>query len=210
MNDTLKTEETASTLMISSKKLRVSMDNHLVKWNTGRLIQKELDKLEFFYGYKGIHPDLYEIYTELVSYADGFRNLPDFCNKSYGYDEDTYNAWVEHLDKMLEFQLLVTEKEENSETGEIATRAKEIFGNKDVAEAYCADLHILEQLNMLVDYSESVRNLFNYIVPLIEDKTLLPETEQEIRSILEAKSLGNFEVPEHLLINNQITNPELV
>jgi len=186
------------------------MDNHLVKWNTGRLINAQLDNLIFFRGYKAINIELFEVYTELSEYAsEHYRNIGRHNHNHHGYDEDTHTAWVEYLDKMLSFQLFVTSKEDNAEVGEIAKRAKVLFGNKDVAEAYCADLHILEQLNMLVEYSDSVRNLFNFILPLYNDNEVLKiETEFEIRSILEAKGLGTFEVPEHLIINKQIQNSE--
>tara|TARA_R110000764_G_scaffold220721_3_gene309007 strand:- start:651 stop:1193 length:543 start_codon:yes stop_codon:yes gene_type:complete len=179
------------------------MDSYLVKWNTGRLIKAELDKLSFFHGYKSVHPELHDIYTALVKYSEGYNNVSANHRNNFGHNADSYDPWVAHLDKMLEFQLFVTSREDNAEAGEIATRAKGLFGNKDVAEAYCADLHVLDQLNMLVEYSESVRHLFNYIVPLTKHgENLTTETEQEIRLILEAKGLGDFKVPEELLITN--------
>ena len=177
------------------------MDNHLVKWNTARIIKAELDKLHFFRGYEGINKELYDVYQMISKYATGYNDIASNHRNHFGYNEDTYSDWTSYLDKMLEFQLLVSAQEDNSEAGQIATRAKSLFGNKDVAEAYCANLQILNQLNMLVEYSNSVRNLFNYIVPLVKHGEVLTiETEQEIRQILEAKGLGDFQVPEDLLI----------
>jgi len=187
--------------MISSKKLKVSMDNYLVKWNTARLITLELGKLKFFYGYKAINPELHEIYMYLKDYAKNYNDITVYRHNNFGYDKEGYSSWIEYLDKMLEFQLFVISKEDNNEAGEIASRAKNLFGNKDVADAYCADLHILNQLNLLLEYSESVRNLFNYIVPLTKDLDgILIETEQELRQILDAKGLGDFQVPKELII----------
>lgn len=191
------------------------MDNHLVKWNTGRLISLELSKLEFFIGYKGINLELYEVYSFLKDYANtNYNDVSTHQGRMFGYNEDVFKEWTVYLDKVLDFQLFVTSEEGNGEKGKIAERAKEVFGNKDVAEAYCADLHVLNQLNMLLEYSESVRDLFNYIVPLIGDRyggtiSMTNETEQEIREVLEVKGLGDFQVPEHLIITQQVKNPEL-
>ena len=82
-----------------------------------------------------------------------------------------------------------------------------MFDNKHVAEAYSADLHILKQLDLLLEYSESVKNLFNFIEPLIKLKQYFVNSEDrdlyepEIRQVLETKGLDTFTVPEELLIN---------
>ena len=186
------------------------MDNMLVKWNTGRIIEAELEKLMFFKGYKGINTELYDLYTHLVNYSSLNYNSLSHNRDNFGFKGDAYISWVEHLDKMLEFQRFVISEEGNSEAGVIASRAKQVFGDSNVAEAYCADLHVLEQLEELLNYSESVRNLFNYVVPLVQENfysrnpaLMQMETEQEIRLILEAKGLGDYEVPTHLLVTTQ-------
>ena len=53
-----------------------------------------------------------------------------------------------------------------------------------------------------MDLAYPIYSLFK--VPLIEySGTVTNETEQEIRLILEAKGLGDFKVPEHLLVTNE-------
>jgi len=187
------------------------MDNHLIRWNTARIINTHCKQLEFFKGYKGIHSDLYDIYSSIMKYKeDNWSNIQSKFRSAHGYSETNFDDWLKYLDKMLEFQLLVAENEDNSEAGIISKRAKEIFGNKDVAEAHCVDIQILNQLDMLIEYSESVKNIFNFIVPLynpnFSDITI--ELEQEIREILQAKGLGDFEVPEELLNNANQTLEE--
>ena len=180
------------------------MDNALVKWNTGRLINKELDKLKFFAGYKTVHSDITEIYEHLCDYShNNYRNLGSYESRHYGFNQVDHDALIDHLDKILEFQVFISEQEE-IEDNRISEKAKQLFGNENIAEAACVDLHKINQLNMLLEYSEPIRELFNYILPLTNEvDTLQPGTESEIREILEAKGLGTFQVPEHLLINTQ-------
>ena len=182
------------------------MSSYLVKWNTARLINKELHDLKFFNGYENIHKDLYDVYKSLVKYAGNYSDIRQLAGNAYGVEKDIYEEWIEYLDKTLEFQKFVSEKDDNTDPKEIADRAKQVFDNKHVAEAYSADLHILKQLDLLLEYSESVKNLFNFIKPLIKlEQYLISDYrdlyEPEIRQILETKGLDTFTVPEELLIN---------
>ena len=145
------------------------------------------------------------MYEELKKYSSlNYADLIRGSGDAFGVNGGAHEDFVTYLDKMTNFQRFVTSKEGNEEAGEIAIRAKSVFGDSNVAEAYCADLHMLDKLDMLLEYSESVRDLFNYIVPLITYNGIVTnETEQEIRLILEAKGLGDFKVPEHLLVTNE-------
>lgn len=174
------------------------MDNHLIKWNTGRLIQEELSKLVFFEGYKGINLELYTIYKELYNYSkDNYNNMLGY-NDRHGFDKQIYSEWIEYLDKVLEFQRFLEEKED-LDKGIIATKAKEVFNNKDVGEAYVADLDKIKKLELLLEYSESIRDLFNFILPLYKpDHKMTPELEEQIKEILDNKGLSGFEVPADL------------
>ena len=179
------------------------MNSHIVKWNTGRLISKQLDNLKFFNNYKGIHLDLYELYIEIKTYAnDGYYDINN-NSRYFGYNQETTEEWIAYLDKVLDFQRVV-EEFKDTDQGIIAKKAIEVFDNKDVGQAYVADLQILKKLDLLLEYSESVRHLFNFILPLYdESKQVSPELEQEILEVLENKGLGGFEIPADLLVVNE-------
>lgn len=181
------------------------MDNHLIKWNTGRLISPHLKDLLFFEGFKGINKDLFDLYEEVKVYSQQNYSDPASTHSRYfGFGEKAYGEWIEYLDKVLEFQKFVVD-DKKEDKGAVAKKALEVFDNKDVGEAYIADLQMLKKLETLLEYSESVRHLFNFIVPLYKPHagSMTPELEAEILEVIENKGLSSFEIPADLLNVNQ-------
>jgi hypothetical protein len=173
----------------------------LVKWNTGRKIYDNIRELAFFKGYHSIHPELTEIYNHLYTYMN--NNYKHINRNVYGYDEEGYEDWITYLDNVTKFQRYVRNHEDDA-SDEISKRAVELFGNKNVVGAVGMEIKEIDRLNLLLDYAENVRYLFNYLVPLTnpDSQTLMPQTEQEIRAVLDSKGLGKFQVPDELLVNN--------
>ncbi len=120
------------------------MSSYLVKWNTARIIKEELENLRFLNGYEDIHKDLYDIYESLKDYSKNYSDIGQLVGRAYGVDKDVYEDWIKYLDKTLEFQKLIAESDENTDSKEIADMAKQVFDNKNVTEAHSADLHILK------------------------------------------------------------------
>jgi hypothetical protein len=187
------------TLVISSKKLKISMDNKLVKWNTGRLIDKELNSLKFFENYEIINKDLYDMYWHLVKYKRSNYN----GNAAINYGSDLYDSLIQHLDNMVTFQKLV---DSGDPTVNLAEEAKARFDNKDVRNTLAIDRQEIARLELLLEYASSVRFLFNNVLPLINrSETVSLELSNELEEVLRNKGLDNFAIPEELLISQTVT-----
>jgi len=186
----------------SSNKLEISMSKYLIQWNTARIINKSLNDIKFMKGYEGINTDIYVLYKEITLYhSEHYAELLTSYGNRFGFEKDIYEEWVSHLDSLVELQRLI---KESNDTDAISKKAIELFDNKDVTSINFVDLEILNKLEILLDYSEPIRNLFNFIVPLIKpkDNDIPYELEQELREILNQKGLGSFKIPD-LSNNNQ-------
>lgn len=183
------------------------MNEHLVKWNTSRVIDEKLHTLDFMRGYKGIHPDVYEMYAEIVAYhKSNHVNLHQNYNGAYGLDKEVVGGWITHLDGLLDFQRYIVESTEENKDAEIARRAKDLFSDSGVADIQFVDLYMLDKFNMLLEYAEPIKTLLNSMEILTEENNhrrpvMTSELETEIREVLEHKGLGAFKIPEHLLNN---------
>ena len=181
------------TLVISSKKLKISMDNRLIRWNTGRVINASMEKLAFFKNYELVNKELYDMYKHLSDYTKA--NYDGNAGIAYG---DMYQNLTKHLDNMIDFQLMVESDDKSIDLGKEAT---ERFQNANVRSAQSVDSQQIARLNLLLEYSKSIRLLFNNIVPLLKkDVDLKLELVSELTEILMNKGLDNFEIPEDLLI----------
>lgn len=183
------------TLAISSKKLKITMDNKLVKWNTARLIYRQSHKLEFFKNFRSINKDLYDIYKHLMKYKDSNYNGTANIN----YNSELYDELIEHLDNMVEFQKLV---ESNNSTIDLSKEAKERFSNEHVRCTVSVDLVEIARLELLLEYAQPVGILFNNLVSLtdIYESSLDEDFANEVREVILNKGLDNFNIPNELLI----------
>jgi len=181
------------------------MDNHLIRWNTARIIHKELGRLDFFKGYQPIDAELYDLYKEVTEYCTAhYAKIEGNYGSNYGYKADIYNEWLEYLDKLLEFQQYIAGADDVDKETKISDKAVELFDNKDVANVQFADLTMLNKLDILLEYSDAVVAIFNHIRPLVQsqDYPMNNDLESEIRQIIDSKGLGTFKIPDELLSNN--------
>lgn len=184
------------TLVISSKKLKISMDNRLIKWNTGRIIKNQLDKLEFFENYSLINKELYDIYIHLKEYAKNNYN----GNAGIYHNDELYKSLVAHLDNMVEFQKMV---ESNDPTIDLAKEAKSRFDNENVRSTKSVNTEEIARLELLLEYAKPVRILFNNLVSLTDEHYhMSAELVDEIQEVVLNKGLDHFDIPDELLINN--------
>ena len=183
------------TLVISSKKLKISMDNRLIRWNTGRVINASMEKLAFFKNYELVNKELYDMYKHLSDYTKA--NYDGNAGVGYG---DMYKNLTKHLDNMIDFQLMVESDDKSIDLGKEAT---ERFQNAHVRSAVSVDSQQVARLNLLLEYSKSIRILFNNLVPLTDEKQVVSiEFSNEISEILQNKGLDHFTIPEELLIES--------
>lgn len=184
------------TLVISSKKLKISMDNRLIKWNTGRIIKNQLDELEFFENYSLINKELYDIYIHLKEYAKNNYN----GNAGIYHNGELYESLVAHLDNMVEFQKMV---ESNDPTIDLAKEAKSRFDNENVRSTKSVNTEEIARLELLLEYAKPVRILFNNLVSLTDEHYhMSAELVDEIQEVVLNKGLDHFDIPDELLINN--------
>lgn len=184
------------TLVISSKKLKISMDNRLIKWNTGRIIKNQLDKLEFFENYSLINKELYDIYIHLKEYTENNYN----GNAGIYHNDELYTSLVAHLDNMVEFQKMV---ESNDPTIDLAKEAKSRFDNENVRSTKSVNTEEIARLELLLEYAKPVRILFNNLVSLTDEHYhMSAELVDEIQEVVLNKGLDHFDIPDELLINN--------
>tara|TARA_R110000765_G_scaffold26628_4_gene64906 strand:- start:225 stop:779 length:555 start_codon:yes stop_codon:yes gene_type:complete len=170
------------------------MDSRLIRWNTGRVISSQLSNLGFLTNYELVNKELADIYNSLYDYAS--RNYNGRGGISYG--SDLYSDLTKHLDNMIDFQLIVESDDKSIDLGKEAT---ERFQNANVRSTQSVDSQQIARLNLLLEYSKSIRLLFNNVVPLLKkDGDLKLELVSELTEILMNKGLDNFEIPEDLLI----------
>lgn len=174
------------------------MSNRLIEWNTGRLIAAQLNKLKFLQNYEAINKDLYDMYVHIKDYADSAYN----GKASISYNNDLYDSLVKHLDNMVEFQRMVDSKDESLD---LAKEAKERFDNEHVRSAVSIDRLEIARLELLLEYAEPIRILFNNLLSLVESTARVPsELVAEIQEVLLNKGLDHFDIPDELLITNTV------
>jgi len=172
------------------------MDNRLIKWNTGRIIKDQLDKLEFFENYDLINKELYDIYIHLKEYARKNYN----GNAGIHHNDELYKSLVSHLDNMIEFQKMV---ESSDPTIDLAKEAKSRFDNENVRSTKAINTEEIARLELLLEYAKPIRILFNNLVSLTDaNYHISAELVDEIQEVLLNKGLDHFDIPDELLINN--------
>ena len=153
-------------------------------------------------GYELVNKDLYDIYSTLK----GYRIAHYSGNANISYGSELYEGLIAHMDNMVAFQKLV---DSNDKSVDLSAEAKARFDNKDVRSTVSVDSQMIARLELLLEYSESIRILFNNIVSLTEERRVpKPELVLEINEVLRNKGLDHFTIPNDLLIH-PITKEEV-
>lgn len=174
----------------------IGMSNVLVKWNTARLMLKEMPRLSFLYNFSAFSQDRFLEYHKLCEY------MKDNYSEVYRNTRDTsaYEGLVEHLDKVKNFQLFVT-TDPNSD--QIAAMAKELFGNPDITDGGAIEMSVWKTFRELVEYADAVGPMLNEMPVLTgqeagdsyeihterETRTICEEVEQSIHAFLAWKEV---------------------
>jgi len=174
------------------------MDKKLIQWNTARYIKDNIDDYTFLNGFKSINEDIYNIWTHLLTYrranisSDRFGDLRSLTEK-----------FEKHLDNMLEFHRFVDS--EHSEQ-EVAQKSLSLFSNDSVRSVVCIDLLEVERVDILKEYCKDIAYLFSKIDGDLhkEQHGISPLLSWELCEILRTKGLDLFQIPDKLLINNQV------
>lgn len=170
----------------------ISMSDHLIKWNTARLIDEHIANLKFLENFGLFDAERAASYKEIKSYHHNhYKDLNGIFRDSYGTKSETQQELINYLENLAELQMTVA----SSPDEDIADKVREMFPQETNPEAVkganAVDLEVLSTLNSLVEYAEPFQVLFNQMVVLTHEfKTITPELEQEIRGYMAFK-LGN-------------------
>ena len=168
----------------------IVMDYRLTKWHTANLINEVIDDdLQFFNNYSGINAEMAEIYKELKEYRTKYYT--GYGRHSYGGEYIT-KEHMPFFDKLLEMQLYVQGNPEDDKG--ILKMSKELFGIPDVKNAIAVEQEIYNKLQILIEYAEPVKDLFNNVNNLVNKGSSYAEItmQQEglIKQILETNKLA--------------------
>lgn len=151
----------------------ITMSNLLIRWNTARLVEKELHKVSFLFNFKSFSPQHESIYKRLREYVQtNYREVNRFSDSNYfGLSRATYDDLILHLDKVKQMQDYVNS---GASDEEIAQMARTFFNNKDIEDGYAVEQEVIDALKKVLDYALSTGPLLNYI-PIL---TGIPEKEK--------------------------------
>lgn len=170
----------------------LTMSNALVRWNTARVIEEGIGKLQFLRNFGLFHQQFSGEYKMLQDYVStNYRNLKDHAADSrfYGLRESSYDDLVRHCDKVMKFQLLVRATKDNPNL--IAQAAQELFApQQEITDGLAIDVNIYDIYLKLLDYAEPIRVLLNQVGKLTSYGADIPDDlELEIRSYLQHKGV---------------------
>lgn len=182
---------------------KITMDDEVKKYYTSRLVTKQVTEnhdLDFLKHYEPIDKRISDLYAYLLKEGEKFQHTLKLRAKD-GTDAET--QLFEQLTKYGDFQIFVSEHSDDTEA--IATKSKELFGTDLLKNAEILDLTIVKQVELLKEYAEPIKELFNQIKFFkpgsYENKPdITPTAERQLRLILESVGLDKFDMPDELLV----------
>jgi len=162
----------------------MTMNDKLIKWYTGKLINDNYDKFKFINScYKSINSEVVEIHDELTSYVKNYY--------SNSVKNDFIDDWLVFTDNAFKMQLFVTENP-NIPEQELKNKSMELFGAEIVKGGNVVDLEIYYKLQWLINYCEPIYPLFNEVRALEYGFADKKELESLINEIISLKGLNNY------------------
>lgn len=162
---------------IDTKNKLITVDSILIAYNTARLINKGFKELTFMYNYDSIDSEVSEKFKEV----DKFQRNNRYHNASSIQDDvDSF------LDKLVEFQLFVSEVDGNKKM--ISKKSQELFGTNEFNNSVVIDMEIYEKYKELLSYAAPIKVLLNSIDSLSETTHNISEDlEREIKNYITHK-----------------------
>lgn len=183
----------------------VKMSTSLIKWNTARLLEKNMHKCRFLANFSGFDPVMASEYRELVGYMrKWYRKLTDIDKQGFKFtDEGDIDALVDHCQRIYSFQRKVAELSSDPANAQvIADEAKALFGDANINAAHGADLSIINRMEALVDYCEPLIMLnaipqltgdvvsteWPYLTGMVNTIRFTEDLEREIKDFIQLKT----------------------
>lgn len=180
----------------------ITMDDEVRGYFTSRLINKQITEnndLDFLANYERIDKRLFDLYQYLLTVAEKFQGT---LKLRFTDGTAIETQLFEQLTKYGEFQMFVLENSDDDTA--IAAKSKELFGTDLVKNAEILDIKIVKQVELLKEYAEPIKDLFNNIKFFNPSKydsnpEMSSTAEQQIKLILESVGLDKFTIPDELL-----------
>jgi hypothetical protein len=175
--------------LFSFKDKHISMHDELVRWNTGRLIGPELEKVRFLSNFGLFNKEMSDAYNELRTYVHENYSVPfnSVSYKGYGMNRDTFSQFVEQIDKVTQLQMYITNNPDDAEG--IAAHSKALF-NLEIGGALGIDMDKYNMLQKILEYGTPVATLLNKI-PCLTDahSTISAEVETAVKEYVQYKGV---------------------
>lgn len=170
------------------------MSDKLVKWNTARIIHNNLEKIKFFNNYGRFNKELAEYYKELLDYSLAYYKdwTENYAKNKLGCKQELFDDLIAQSDNIMAMQLFVREHAKDKEA--ITNKSIELFGSDAITDGLAIETSIYDKLQMLLDYSSIIGDLFNHLVCLTTTNfNISAETENLINEIIVSKELWQKE-----------------
>jgi hypothetical protein len=167
----------------------LNMDNVFVKWYTGKLIAEKLDTVKFLSNFSAFNQDISDKYNELRKYQDtNYVDLTNYRKQNLlGCTDTAFDAITGFASKVLSLQLLV---DSDASAEDIKAQSTALF-NEELTGAQAVDLPIYKKLEEVVEYATPLKNILNFVGPLVNNwpavQPIPYELESEIKDIMRNK-----------------------
>ncbi len=169
------------------------MSSWMVDWTTAKLIHENMDQIKFMRNYDLFNKEIADLFNELKTYKESFfhENYKDQVIKYSNSDKFLENIF-EYSAKVSELQLFIREHVDKPE--EIKQKSLDLFGINSINNSIGYNLEMYDKLQILLNYAESVKALFNNITLLTDIKkpAISFETETLIKEVIQSKGLDDF------------------
>lgn len=170
------------------KNKTLTMANALVRWNTARIMYKNVHELKFLTNFRDFSIDKNNDYADIVLYIESYYRSITNANI---IKSDKEAELTTYLDKVGDFQLFVTSHP--NETEAIASLAKELFNpgpGVEINNARAIDLDIYTKYVNLLDWATSIMTMLNMVYPLLSrSETITEEQQEEIRHYMKYRGV---------------------
>lgn len=181
----------------------VGMSKQLVNWLTAKMIHEKLEEIKFMRNYKPFNLEVQALYEEVKAYskANFTENYMDYIGK-YSTGKEFMEGVLDYAGKVCELQLYIREHSADAEA--VKQKSMEIFGLDTLEEAVGLNLDMYDKLQVLLNYAEPVKALFNHIGVLTDVKqpTIAFDTETLIKEVIDSKGLSNFKIKDDVSTTN--------
>lgn len=174
-----------------------STGDFFIEYFTAKKAYERLSDLRFLENYSIFNEQICDAYNDLKGYVK--RNYSSYIRGALERNA-VFTDFSEKVEKAYEFQKFV-EANPTVDTDTLKAKSKNLLGNDRFEQAVAIRSDIMEVIQELENYAESIKDLFNEIKFLVQkDYATIPGTaEKLINQVLKEEGLDTFELSENSL-----------